>query len=459
MRITMGMINQNYKNNLSSAKILLDKYQSRASTYRAFDKPSDDPLSASRSYDVLWEMNLNDDYNANLTNVQSSATTAESTLDTVVSVLKNTGSQDILGGINATMNQSSRDDIAGKLLTMRETLVSDMNIKYGNQYLFAGAGSGSAPFSVGDDGALLYRGINVNTGENTNGACAKVVSGTSTTQINFGKAIGAKLNGYSITVNADPGNASNAVAIDSSLKTIAITMKDASKKGDLQNLLQGAGGDNTFETALSGASLSFSAADLKGINISGLPDSSSDTLVTGSTTEKVTDIVDMNALANEKVFVDIGLGMKTDSNGNIAEQSAYNAALNGISFLGYGKDINGIDKNVYTLMGDIAAKLKDPGLKNQSLMDAVDPYITNFTQTQNGVISQRSQLGSKMVFLTATKTHLDNACDNLSEKESEIAYIPVEDAVQNLGWEQFCYDSALKVGAKILQPSLMDYMA
>jgi hypothetical protein len=62
------------------------------------------------------------------------------------------------------------------------------------------------------DGNLLYRGINVDTGINSNGA-ASVINGT---RICFGAGNGNKLNGYTITVvkGSDAGNGVSSISMD-----------------------------------------------------------------------------------------------------------------------------------------------------------------------------------------------------------------------------------------------------
>lgn len=51
-------------------------------------------------------------------------------------------------------------------------------------------------------------------------------------------------------------------------------------------------------------------------------------------------------MANERKNADLGFGMQEDENGNIIGSSVANVGLQGITFLGYGKDADGDPKNI-----------------------------------------------------------------------------------------------------------------
>ena len=551
MRITMGMIANQYKTRLNQSLQALSNANMRATNYRSFNKPSDDPFAAAQTYQVRRETQLNQNYQSNLGNVQDSLKTSESTVRLVSSIVSNADSTDVLGAVNGSMTEDTRSAIVKELRSMRDSIVSDMNAKFSDQYLFGGAGTGSPPFSVDADGNLLYRGVNVDTGVNTNGASATVTNNSST-QIDFGSANAADLKGYSIVVQTG----TEGVAVSGNTITVSLDSAHATK-GDLQDVLRDStkwSGDpipadvdvskiNVSGTPTDAATVSKSGAatqisddgkstvtnnsstqinfgkenagklddysivvqtGTEGVAVSGntitvsldsahstkgdlqrvlqdstkwsgdpIPDDvdvtkitvagSADDAATVSPSDgtpptvqssQISDKVDLNDLANEKVYVDLGFGLQFDGDGNIVPQSAYNTSLPGISIIGYGMNDDGTPKNVYSLMGKIADLLDSDNVS----MDTIQPYLDSFRQTESNITTQISDIGAKEKFLTSTQTHLEDTSDNLTEKDNDVEFVEPSDAIMDWMTQQFCYQAALQMGTNILQPTLMDFL-
>lgn len=450
MRITMGMMAGQYKNRLGQTLQAMNDANIRASNYRSFNKPSDDPFAAAQTFQIRRETQQNNAYQSNLSSVQSALKTAESTVRLVSDIVSTANSNDVRGAVNGSMTKDTRSAVVKKLRAMRDSIVSDMNAKYSNQYLFGGAGSGTAPFTVGEDGSLLYRGINVDTGVNTNGASATVTNGSLSTQINFGKENAGLFNGYKINVTT---GGADGVSVSAD-KTITVTLKPSANaegaevpptKQQMQDVLQ-----NNLENALNGAGISTTGMDFTKITVGG---NSNDTVTTGTSSE-VTNVVNLDDLANEKVYVDLGFGLQFDEKGDVLPQSAYNSSLPGISFLGYGMNEDGTPKNVYSVMGKIADMLESDNVS----LDAISPYWDSLQQSADGMTTQISEIGAKGIFLNSTQTHLEDTNTNLLSKDNDVEFVEPYDAIMDWMTQQFCYQACLQMGTNILQPTLMDFL-
>lgn len=466
MRITMDMMFNNYNSNLNDSFNLLNKTYQCAMDYRTFEKPSDDPFKAAQAFHIRRELDQNADYQSNLSTVKNAFTTAESTLGIVGNILKNASSTDALGGITGTKNLSDRNTIADKVDKMKEALVTDLNQKYGNQYLFAGAASGAdkAPFSVVND-QLYYRGINVDTGENLNGASTTINytanSEPKTMQIDFGKDIGKQLNGYSIKIVSD--TTASDISTSISGQEITVTVTGTTTKSDLQSYLRDSSSATGFGTVLKDQGIISDANNVNGITLSGLPDNGNDIVQTGSSAEAITDIVDLDSLANEKVYVDIGLGLRTDSDGNVVDQTAFNSAISGLKAVGYGmttdKDGNTVPNNAYSLLTKFTSMLRDENLNSPDLVEQTEPYMKALTKAHENIVAARSDVGSRETFLTNTKNYLESVNTNLSDRDDEVEIVDMLDAYTDYSYQYYCYQAALKVGSTVLQSTLMDYMS
>lgn len=454
IRITPQMMMSRYKRNVSDAFASMNKAMERAYTYRSFDRPSDNPLAASQTFEVHWQMSLNSDYSTNVQNLQGVSNTADSILQNIDSLLTEADKTDTLKGIDGSMNDDGRKTIADNLLHIRDSIVAKLNAKYGDSYVFGGANSSEAPFRmIGDQ--LYYRGINVDTGENQNGASVVFSDGTKSTQVDFGEAIGGHLNGYTLNIQTSQGT--NDAVFDEGAKTITVNVTGTSlTKGDLQAALNGLG----TRTLADGTNLDFTKASVAGnagdqVNV---PASGS----SGS----ITDVADLDALANEKVYVDIGLGITT-TDGKIDDQSAFNGAMPGIAYLGYGTHTvtnddgttTEVPNNLCSLLTKVADLLQNHSeTSNSDLVRQVQPYTESFETSQTKFEAGQAELGQQMNFLSDTASYLSDIKTNLSDKDNQVEYVDYTDAIEEFYTQQYCYSASLKVGSQILQQSLMDYL-
>jgi flagellar hook-associated protein 3 FlgL len=171
----------------------------------------------------------------------------------------------------------------------------------------------------------------------------------------------------------------------------------------------------------------------------------------------------LDALANEGNFVDIGLGLQEDDDGKLIESSAFNDALQGINFLGYGTDEDGDPKNIVCLikqMGELLSNCDQNGnWADSDDANTFDRLISKFQTASNELKSAYVQLDAKASFLENNDDQLETTADTLNEQFLEIEQCDLADAITSFSWAQYCYNAALKVGNSILSQSLMDYLS
>lgn len=447
MRVTIGMIANQYRSRLSESLGSLNYYSNRASTYRKFNKTSEDPFSAALAAKLRRETQENEDYTSNLEDASSKLVTGQSAMMTVHSVVQQVSSTDILQGITGTMSPEDRSIISTKLRRLQDSIVASANTRYADQYIFGGSGTGAPPFTV-ESGKLLYRGIDVNTGINTNGATAKIGDST----VNFGKDNGGLLNDYQLKVSINSAAAGNSAVIKNvgSPKTIEVTLKTGATNADLQAALQGASYD------IAGGSAPVVGMDLSKITVSG--DSTAKVIASASpasTTSTVSNKVDLDKLASEPMYVDLGLGLNFESdNQSVKNQSAFDVSMTGISFLGYGTTDSGIPKNLFSLMGTIADKLDSASYS----FDDVKPYIDQFGKSGQNLLGKITESGTKSNFLDYAKSRLETQSDNLAEKTDNVEYVSPADAIMDWKMQDYAYRAALQIGTNIIQPTILDFM-
>ncbi len=170
----------------------------------------------------------------------------------------------------------------------------------------------------------------------------------------------------------------------------------------------------------------------------------------------------LKAMDGETVYVDIGLGLEEDANGEIVATSAYNSALSGLSILGYGADGDGDSKNLAVLMkelGSIFNRCSDNG-SYQSAEDEkrAEALVGKLNGALDRVSEEYVNIDADSQYLDANLKQLQNTRDNLDEQRAAIEQIDPADAITEMLWGQYCYNAALKIGNDVLSQSLIDYM-
>lgn len=172
-------------------------------------------------------------------------------------------------------------------------------------------------------------------------------------------------------------------------------------------------------------------------------------------------LVDMT---KESTYVDLGLGMSEDTNGNVITSSVVDTALSGLDFLGYGVDEDGDPKNIVMLMkelGNIFSKCdKDSGAFASSEDEETANRLTLKLDTAlDAMTVEYTQLDAHATFLNTNHKRLETTKDTLNQQVTSIEDIDPAEAITQLTYAQYCYNAALKIGNSILSQSLLDYMS
>ncbi len=167
--------------------------------------------------------------------------------------------------------------------------------------------------------------------------------------------------------------------------------------------------------------------------------------------------------SKEEQFVDIGLGFKTDENGNVIGSTAFNSAISGIDILGYGMDEDGDPKNMISIMlglADIFESYNDEtgSWANEGDYEKAEQLVDKMQASRDEVTKNWSELSAQTKFLNTNATQLKSQFDSLDTERSTIEDIDIVDAIMELSWAQTCYSAALQVGTNVIPQSLMDYL-
>lgn len=160
MRVTQTMMARQYTRRVSGALGDLNYVNKQVGTGRKFFKGSENPAGAAKAYQIRRQVSQCDDYVSNVENLQYSLETKESSMTQVSKALEDAYSS-LLGLMNGTKNTAEdKAIVAQQFKGIQETIVKDMNTKYGDQFLFGGSNSTDVPFEL-TNGKLTYLGVDV----------------------------------------------------------------------------------------------------------------------------------------------------------------------------------------------------------------------------------------------------------------------------------------------------------
>lgn len=150
MRITNSLMSQNFLTNLNKNSNKVFKYQEQLSSLKKVNRPSDDPLKASKILDLKNELKQNAQYKTTIsdsidfTNVQDSAlASATNSLQRIASLTKQAA--------NGTYNEQDRLAVKTEVKNELNSMMDSLNTSFGGRYVFGGQKSNDKPFTINDD--------------------------------------------------------------------------------------------------------------------------------------------------------------------------------------------------------------------------------------------------------------------------------------------------------------------
>lgn len=130
---------------MNQAQQAADNAALQLSTGRTVNLPSDNPAAESAMVDEDSRAASVDQFTANSDSLTDVLNTANSTLDSVTTLLQRAVSLGVEGA-GGTMNQTDLDSIAQEVSDIQNQVLALANTSYAGQYLFAGTATGTQPY-------------------------------------------------------------------------------------------------------------------------------------------------------------------------------------------------------------------------------------------------------------------------------------------------------------------------
>ena len=175
-----------------------------------------------------------------------------------------------------------------------------------------------------------------------------------------------------------------------------------------------------------------------------------------------TDVKKLEKMSKETTYVDLGMGIKENEDGEVVKGTAFDTSLPGINILGYGMDGDGDPKNVVMIMkklGDVLSRCDaESGAWEGGDEATADRLLRKLQDAVSELSNQHTSIDTKSKFLKSNQTRLEDQADVLQEERYNIEHVDEADAISEFLYNYTVYNAALKIGTQLLSESLIDYM-
>jgi len=417
------MIINNLMRNLNKNLNRLEKTQRNLSSGKKFVNPSDDPIGVSRSLRLNTEVAAMDQYKRNADDALSWLSTTEMAAKNINEVLKRAKELTVQAA-SETNSINERLSIAEEIKELRNQLIHIGNTTYAGSYLFSG-------FKT--DKPLLTTDGRYDLGGGTNKLTFDELIEIN---IGVGDRIGENFVGQRIFGLYSPGDDLNITTAESLKQQQIIT-------GSYLDL------DNNPITAATSFDITYAGppAVTETINLVNVP--YNDIAVLQS---EINNAILASADLNGHVSVSVANNkIVFEADGEFSIQSGADIGINE-NEKSVSKVTTGDKSQLIAIFDQLIADLEadDTGGIGSALA-----RIDNQFYNVNAIIAE---IGVKMNRVELTSNRILDDTLNLRDLLSKNEDADIAEVVMNLKMQEYVYQASLSGGAKIIQPSLVDFL-
>ena len=163
MRVADKTTQRNYLKYLNKARNDYAETNMKIASGNRFIKLSEDVSAGTRMLNSRVELFKSEKQLSNVQAINSEFKAVEDSMMSMNDVLNEIIGTKLIKASSETAGDTGRVTIAAELKSMKEEIIQFANMKFATKYPFGGSTAKVAPFSLSDDGKLLYNGIDVDS--------------------------------------------------------------------------------------------------------------------------------------------------------------------------------------------------------------------------------------------------------------------------------------------------------
>jgi flagellar hook-associated protein 3 len=398
VRITNKVMVKGYLSNLRTNLEEMKKKQEQLSSGHQVQRPSDDPFRVARTMELTASIGMNERYAKNIDEGIGWLYTTDSALGQIGDALQTIREKTVEGG-NGAYGLEEKLAIAKHLRELKDHIVQVGNTAYDGRFVFSGDKTTESAFKTDENGNVTYQGT-------SRGLIKEMSPGVT---MNVGTT------GDSFKINVLDKNEWAGKTIDFNINgtNSSIILTNFTDNPTLSELVSDINSKISENTDLNGKiSVNASGTDSLKFNIINSTDNIS---IENSST------ADLGALE----------GTQISSTNNTVKPKT-------------------IEENLFKTLDDIIKKLENnenPGDKLNKLDDQI-----------NNILRTRSEVGAKQKRLEDMMDKNESETFNMTELLAKTYDIDIAQVLMESKVMESIYTASLNVGARILQPSLLDFL-
>lgn len=158
---------------------------------------------------------------------------------------------------------------------------------------------------------------------------------------------------------------------------------------------------------------------------------------------------------NDQIYLDVGLGIVMNGS-TVDPQTAFNVSYCGPEILGFGiNEKNGLSNNLYNLLNDMEAMLKDPSKYSVDDAQAFGDHLLN---RMDAFRENVTDLGAKTQFLETMLERLNKGRDNLEISIGNYTGTDYVEESRHQASAAAVVNALYQLGSNIIPLSLMDFV-
>ncbi|MBE6836706.1 MAG: hypothetical protein E7509_01725 [Ruminococcus sp.] len=154
MRITNNRITRNYLFNANKNLQYYSESSNKLTTGRAFTRVSQNVSGGKKAMRLRTQLYQNTQYQKNVEQANEKLTIAEQSLREMSDIITSIQEQAKRGG--GVIDEESKRILAATVDELKATVLQYSNSTYVDEYVFGGTNAKSAPFTVGENGEILF---------------------------------------------------------------------------------------------------------------------------------------------------------------------------------------------------------------------------------------------------------------------------------------------------------------
>ena len=461
VRVTNKMLATNYLNDMRTNLNNMKQLQTQMTTGKQIKVPSEDPFKASRAMQIYTDIDANKQYNQNIVDATNWLDTTDSSINQVGQVLNRVRELLVSSG-NAGYGTGEKKSIKDEINEKVGQLSQILNTSFDGKYLFGGQKVEVKPVDVekiGENNKLVFYKngggsladdtmIPVDTG--VTGAISNLNTNWASKTITFGVETSKDASGKPVYTNSSI-TLDNGTKLDGNVdKLIENIQSKIDSNTNLQNkvivkkeIINGIVNIKFMSTPLNSVEITDNVgASGTNTNATTLPSE-----ISSSFLNKIIMSTENDNL-KKRMSIEVSAGVTLDYNVTSVDVLKYGSGpkddLKDLLF----RIVNHLDGN-----NDDGTAIDSGSAKKLTNEDLAD-----MTTAINNILAKRSAVGAKQNSMDDAKARNTDQNFNLTEILSKTMDIDITEKTMEYSVMQTVYLASLQASAKVIQPTLMDYL-